>query len=47
MIPRPACVFAACATELNLEMYTGLVNRPFLLGFLSARRRGSLRLTTK
>ncbi len=42
---RRARAFAACATELNLEMYTGLVNRPFLLGFLSARRRGSLALS--
>ncbi len=41
---RRARAFAACASGLNLEMYTGVVTRTFVLGFLSARRRGSLGL---
>lgn len=36
--------FSACAGELGLEMYTGVVYRAFLTGFLSDRRRGSLLL---
>lgn len=37
---RRVRAFAACASELNLAMYTGIVSRPFVLGFLSDRRRG-------
>lgn len=33
-----------CAVELNLEIYTGLVSRPFLLDYLNSRRRGALQL---
>lgn len=35
---------ATCATELNLELYTGIVSRAFALGHFNARRRGALQL---
>ncbi|HNP51293.1 MAG TPA: hypothetical protein PKJ85_05790 [Nitrosomonas nitrosa] len=44
---RRARAFSLCASELNLEMYTGIIMRPFVLGFLSDRRRGALDLYQK
>ena len=38
---RRARAFSAVASALNLEMYTGVVHRTFVLSFLSARRRKS------
>jgi len=36
--------FAVTAAELGLELYTGLLTRPFVIGHLNAKRRGAIEL---
>jgi hypothetical protein len=44
---RKTRALATSATELGLHPYTGLITRPFLLDYVSARRRGALAVFEK